>query len=297
MLRPFLYSLVRFVPDVARGEAVNLGVLVADDEAGAVKAAFYPDARRKMRPLAPGFNLDAFAAEIGRFRERVTTVYQPALTGPVDPRISTSTQLTSLSDTMRNQLQVSPPRVYRAETLDAAVQALYRGLVQPIEPVDRPLDEAHRDMPLKKLRALIWRTIKDWGQELKPRDPSAPPPAPVQIIRRKLEEAKGTRHFADFWLEVGEPVAALIAIPENPGERDMAWARRDSVPTIATEFRRINPGFTAVAVFPPNGHEPTPFVAETRAFLQDRAGVLVARADELPGLRDRIVPSLLTPKI
>ena len=30
----YSYSLLRFVPDIARGEAANLGVIVVDDAAG-----------------------------------------------------------------------------------------------------------------------------------------------------------------------------------------------------------------------------------------------------------------------
>jgi hypothetical protein len=87
-------------------------------------------------------------------------------------------------------------------------------------------------------------------------------------------------------------MAALIAIPDDPGEKFEAWARRDSIPTIARQFLRVNPRFRAVAVLPPNGKTPTKFAAETMELFESYDNVLVLHADELEDHREEIVGGL-----
>jgi hypothetical protein len=56
-LSSYSYSLLRFVPDIARGEAANLGVIVVDDVAGETASAFLDDFGPKIAALAPGFSV------------------------------------------------------------------------------------------------------------------------------------------------------------------------------------------------------------------------------------------------
>ena len=129
-LATYSYSLFRFVPDIARGEAANLGVIVVDDEARAVGSAFLPDSRGKVSALAPSSKPDVIADAIDEFRRCVTDVHQGGSACSEDVRIRSSEQLRVLASAMRNQLQLSEPRLCRAASLDDAVRQLYRELVE-----------------------------------------------------------------------------------------------------------------------------------------------------------------------
>jgi hypothetical protein len=294
MLSTYQYSVIRFVPSIARDEAANVGVIVVDDESGTASGAFLRSIRSKVSALAPGFNVDLIADSVERLQRRAAAVYQGSLHYPEDARIKNSAQLRTLAGAMKNQIQLSEPRPYRAASLDAAAEQLYRDLVQPVSapPAEEP--PAQGGMSLKRLRSLIWGTIREWGKRPRQQETDSEPPGPgmVQIVRRRLGRGPAAQHVADFWLQMGEPVAALIAIPADPREHGEAWARRDAVPTIAADFRQRNPRFQAVAVLPPNGRQATPFEQETRALLHGKDGVIVAHADELADLRERIIPSL-----
>ncbi len=277
----FSFSLLRFVPDVAREEAINLGVIVVSDEQKLSDGAFLSRFRGRLRSFAPTSNADSVENAIASLRLRLGSAYQARLSevAPDDEAalIASTDQLAAIGATMRNQFQLTEPRRYRASSLKNATAELFKSLVSPTHRPPAP----SKGMTLRQLQVLIRRTIRDWGGDV------------VRIQEHGLEQAKGTRHFADFWVARGNPIAALIAIPEDPGERDQAWARRDSVPTIAAEFRALDPHFQVVAVFPPNGHVPTKFVVETTEFLTRSDGVLVLHADQLDSFRETIVPSLL----
>jgi hypothetical protein len=63
-LSTYSYSLLRFVPDLARGEAANLGVIVIDDVAGESASAFIPDFGPKIAALAQGFSAVGITASV-----------------------------------------------------------------------------------------------------------------------------------------------------------------------------------------------------------------------------------------
>ncbi len=178
---------------------------------------------------------------------------------------------------MSNQLQLSEPKAYRAASLREALRELFDELIAPPKRQVSP----PRAMTLAQLRDEIAQTIHEWAGDA------------VRVETAVVEEAERSHHYADFWLQVGKPVAALFAIPEEPDERHEAWMRRDSIPTVAAAFRALNPAFTAVAVLPPNGHQPSAFAAETQRFLGAIDGVKVTHVDQLPGLRGEILPSML----
>ena len=280
-LKTFSYSIFRFVPDPVRGESINLGVIVVSDEEGASRCEFLSGFRQKISALAPDANLGLVERAVEDFAQRFDPFYRPTLFGEGDPRIGSTAQLHALAGTMKNQFQLSPPRAYRAAGLDDAVKELFDEFVSP----PRRDQRSPRHMALWQLRELIRRTIKDWTGE------------GIDLKENEAEQVQWASHYAHFWLASGEPrvvLAAVIALPSEPDERNEAWALRDSVPTIETVFRRANPSFKTVVVFPANGHAHTAFAAETEAFLQPLEGVIVTTLDELPALRDKIVPALVS---
>lgn len=125
----YSYSLLRFVPDIARGEAANLGVIVVDDAAGETASAFLADFGPKVTALAPGFSVAGISASVDQFRRQLGG---PRRSASDDVRIRSSAQLAVLAGAMRNQLQMSEPKPCRAASLSEAAQQLYEELVRPI---------------------------------------------------------------------------------------------------------------------------------------------------------------------
>lgn len=279
-LRRYSYSLVKIVPDPLRDETVNVGIVVVDQDARQGRADFQRftgQLRSRLKAMLPGLDVGAIEDGVESFKSQIGLEQQLPFVGSADARVTSHEQLEQLSAAMFNQLQVSPPRAYRGPSLAVATSELYALFVSPRR--RPPVKSAH--MTLRSLRTQIRRVIERWGSP------------ELQIQEKGLEQAGAFSHFADFWVEAGSPVAALIAIPDDPGERFEAWARRDSIPTIADAFARVGHRFRAVAVFPPNGKEPTPFVRETEQFLRAFENVLVLHADELEEHRAEIVPQLL----
>lgn len=272
-LQLYHYSVVNFTPDRLRDESVNLGIIVIDDS-GEVRTEFLRRFATRLR------NLDPYV-DIPTIRD-----YLDSLSEDLSPQVSMDSQfekttvrrLSHLAGSLRNQIRISEPKAYRATTMYEATSRLFAELVSPQHKPPTPA----KGMNLRRLRSLIRQTIREWSTET------------VRIDESGLARGSAAHHFADFWIQSGMPMAALLAIPDDPDEKDIAWARRDSVPTIAEEFNELNDNFKTIVVFPPNGHSPPlDFVVETRNLLERVSGVIVTHVDELPDLRETIEHRLL----
>ena len=290
-MNTYHYSYLQFIPRIGGVEAVTLGVIVVDDTSREATNRLLPSFTSKVRALAPTYNIAILEHAARRLGDRASTAHQASLEVPDDVRIRSSEQLRVLAAAMQNQLQLTSPRPYRAMTLAAAADWLYEQYVKPVTDREPEQTPGPQPMPLDELRRLIRSTISHWGKAAIANDNSEP--AQVLIEERVLERGGTTRHFADFWLKMGDPFAALVAIPSDPKERDQAWARRDALPTIAKEFTARCPQFKAVAVFPPDGGRPSQFMLETEALFGNEAHVLVLRADELEARRSELTPALV----
>jgi hypothetical protein len=131
-LRTFHYSIVSFVPDIGRGEAANVGVIVVDDTTRTGRGKFLSDISTKVVALAPGFNVAGIANALDRLQAQIATPDQPDAASVIEPYIQTSAHLRTLAGAMKNQIQMSEPRVMRAHSLDAAADELYRLMVRPV---------------------------------------------------------------------------------------------------------------------------------------------------------------------
>lgn len=276
MLKMFAYSLVRFVPDVVRGEAVNLGVVAVCEEARSAGSRFLSRYTQRVHLLDPGCDVAALQPVLDSLGERFTTDYQPALYETESGAITTRAGLAGLASVLANQVQLSQPKLYRGASLDSVLDQLYRDLVAP--PATK--EPATQHMTVGRIRELIKVAIKEWSNDV------------VRLEESTAERAEVARHFADFWLTLGSPAAAFIAIPDDPAEYRDAWTRRDALPTMAMVFRRQNPDFKAVAVFPPRTNGDAEFLAETKSFLGSYEGIIVTSVDGLPALREELVPQL-----
>lgn len=174
------YSLVRYVPDSVRGEAVNLGVIVVSDDRGESDGRFLPRPRWRAKVLTRDVNGVVIERALESMKRRLGPAQQGHLltVGGLtvgDDRISNEAGLSQLHATMRNQIQLSEPKKYRAESVPAAVHDLYHELVLPrsVRPQPKP------GMTLAELRKLIAETVRQWA------------PADVNILESGFE-----RHLA-----------------------------------------------------------------------------------------------------
>jgi hypothetical protein len=128
----YRYSVVRFVPDPARGEAVNLGLLVGDDDAQEWELRLIQNLRRAkavddrgVLQVALGF-LDQLEAHI----DALDQVPGTESVAPISAEL-----VEQLAGEMQNIVQLTPPAPVAAETADEALDTLFDELL--VDPAAR----------------------------------------------------------------------------------------------------------------------------------------------------------------
>jgi hypothetical protein len=111
------YSTLRFVPDPARAEQVNLGIVVGDDETGDWDLRIVSGLRRAKAIDFEG-RIGTALAFIASLEERMTSA----------EALSTDA-LKGLSDEMNNLVQMSPPAPVSAESAADALDLLFEELI------------------------------------------------------------------------------------------------------------------------------------------------------------------------
>jgi hypothetical protein len=117
------FSLVRYVPDVVKGEFANIGVVLRE-AGGPAEVRFTRDWSRVrcMDPDADTELLEALEAEIA---ER--------LAAGVDPRVNARPMLETLEDSLSNSVQMTEMRATLAESLPAEMEQLLKLYVEPLK--------------------------------------------------------------------------------------------------------------------------------------------------------------------
>ncbi len=118
----FIYSIIRFVPDTARGEFINVGVLAGSEETGEWDIRTVSNQKRA-RNLDDQDALPAvwqFLNEVGRLVDN----NDPNERLVVEQRL-TEQWLNELWQTSNNVIQFSQPTPINAATLDDAISSLY----------------------------------------------------------------------------------------------------------------------------------------------------------------------------
>jgi hypothetical protein len=123
----YKFSLIRFVPDTARGEFVNIGAIAGDDESEDWDVRWISNYARA-RALDSAGLLPAAKAFTATLDERVADLDRPSL-GSDPPSMA---WLGRLADEMNNVVQVSTPVPVAAESAEAALDLVFeRLLVDP----------------------------------------------------------------------------------------------------------------------------------------------------------------------
>lgn len=119
------FSLIRYVPDVVKGEFANIGVVLREaGREGTAKVRFTRDWSRVrcMDPDADVELLESLETEIAR-----------RLEAGVDVRVNAKPMLETLEDSLSNSVQLTEMRGTLAESLTAEMEQLLRMYVEPLK--------------------------------------------------------------------------------------------------------------------------------------------------------------------
>lgn len=119
------FSLIRYVPDVVKGEFANIGVVLR--EAGRAEGATVRFTRNwsRVRCLDPDIDVELLESLEAEIAER--------LRAGVDQRVNAKPMLELLEDTLSNSLQLTEMRGTLAESLPAEMEQLMRMYVEPLK--------------------------------------------------------------------------------------------------------------------------------------------------------------------
>src|SRR5947207_4887528 len=119
VLMPFQFSLIRFVPDPARGEFVNIGAVAGSDEAREWELRLVSNLSRAKALDDRGVLSKAFAYAAG-LEDHIAALDLLPETGGPEP-ISTD-MLHRHAAEMQNIVQFSPPAPVAADSAEEALQ-------------------------------------------------------------------------------------------------------------------------------------------------------------------------------
>ena len=126
---PCEFFLIRYVPDVVKGEFTNIGVVLREAGGGAPDAAKADSAVvRFTRDWSRVRCMDA-DADIGLLEALEGEIAERLRMSKTDPK----PVLALLEDTLSNSVQISPPRASLAESMPAEMEQLMRMYVEPLK--------------------------------------------------------------------------------------------------------------------------------------------------------------------
>jgi predicted RNA-binding protein YlxR (DUF448 family) len=151
------FSLIRYVPDVVKGEFANIGVVlrVAGQENTATVRFTRDWSRvRCMDPDADVELLESLESEIGQ-----------RLVGGVELKVNAKPMLETLEDSLSNSVQLTEMRGTLAESLPAEMEQLLRMYVEPLKVASTRRKDKGRGAIVSTMRtafeqAGVWRLMR-----------------------------------------------------------------------------------------------------------------------------------------
>jgi hypothetical protein len=131
-----VYSVIRFVPDPARDEAVNIGLLAGSDESNEWSARTVGNWQRA-RAIDDARALPEVSAHIQLLTsllDEYTRSHEQLAPAPLPPEVSEA-WLRQLADSSRNVLQFTSPRPVVADSAEGALDLLWDELI--VDPAAR----------------------------------------------------------------------------------------------------------------------------------------------------------------
>lgn len=124
----YVYSMLRFVPDPARGEFVNIGAIVGSDESTEWELRLVQNNRRA-RSIDDRGSLSSVWARLNAISETIDK-YTAALEERTDPPVEIcEAWLKAMADEASNLIQLSPPAPIKSDSLDAAMDIVFSELI------------------------------------------------------------------------------------------------------------------------------------------------------------------------
>ena len=243
MTDQFSYSLIRYVGDPVRGEATNIGVAVVGPE-GESRLKTNAATLARLQRLSPHFNRHAVRALIRDLEHRIEAQHQVRIEeGDRDDRDhqgAASGVLTALSETAVNDVQVSPPAVWRAEDIKEATTALFERYVG----TPRRQKAKGRYLTRANLRDMIHGILEEWAESRN-----------LTVQSNTEIDGRLAPHRVDVvvWEEDGTPDVVMLAVPLRAREAPLI---RDSLPAAVADMRASLPYSTFVAVLPDLDEQP-----------------------------------------
>ena len=133
-MTPYLYSVIRFVPSLARGERVNLGLIVGSEADGRWRIEHVTSSPQASK-LGGRSALAAVLGQLSRISVEVDALNDPDLLGPSMDFFPG--WLSEMSRSHRNMLQFSSPRPIMATSADEAHDRLWSIFIATEPPARR----------------------------------------------------------------------------------------------------------------------------------------------------------------
>lgn len=137
----FQFSLIRFVPDPARGEFVNIGAVAGSDEAREWELRLVSNLSRAKALDGRGVLSKAFAYAAGLEDHIAALDLLPETAGP-EPISAELLRRRAME--MHNIVQFSPPAPVAADSADAALELVFDQLVLDAARKSFPFEKKHR---------------------------------------------------------------------------------------------------------------------------------------------------------
>lgn len=267
------YSLIQYVGDPVRQEAINLGIAVVDPATSETRVFVDGNGFRHIQRLWPDADarvLRAFARDVAA---ELRSPHQRFLgEPPIGDRMTTSRQLDDIRTRNVNQFRLLPPATWRSTDLSSATRELYRRFVER-QVISRP---RQRHMTRADLRNLVSQIFGEWASGRQ---------GIVIELDTVLEGARAP-HTADVVLLTNStPRVAAVTVPTSGQGRQLGSVLRDSLPSLVADLRSKHPEVRVYAVFPDNEQAPAQRDDLTpeafRSYLADVEGLRIARVKEL----------------
>lgn len=201
----YVYSLIRYVPDPARGEFVNVGAIAGSEDAGDWQVRQLQNPARA-RALGASATLDAVWSFIDEVGAQIDTheAGMDMLFGPGEPL--SEEWLADLHRRHRNIVQVTPPVPMLADSADDALDGIFDQLV---------LDPARREFRFeKKNRAVAALRAAYLHEALRP---------DLDLRERVVLDTGHHREPVDFAVTNGQVLQIAHAWSfQIPGQEDLA---------------------------------------------------------------------------
>lgn len=151
------FSLIRYVPDVVKGEFANIGIILREAREGALPEVRFTRDWSRVRCMDPDADTDMLESLEAEIAER--------LVRGVDLRVNAKPVLETLEDWLSNSVQITERKGTLAESLPTEMEQLLRLYVEPLKAPRGKRTQTGRAAIVSTMRteferAGVWRLMR-----------------------------------------------------------------------------------------------------------------------------------------